>query len=140
MTTKQIARQLQRIASDDDFVASSAELVDAWRDASLGIESVEPILRFMEGHPEVDYGIPGPLVHFVEEFFERGYEEKLIESIQRKPTAATVWMLNRVINGTQDETAREQLYATMKEAAAHPEADNDTVELIGTFLEDSEED
>lgn len=63
-------------------------------------EAVEPILRFMEGHPDIEYGTPGYLVHFVEHF--PAYEEKLMASIERQPTPHTEWMLNRVINGERD--------------------------------------
>ena len=86
MTSKKIFEQLEAIASADDFAPSAAELTEAWSNADMGFESVEPILLFMEKHPTLDYGMPGPLVHFLEEFYRKGYEEKLIESVSRKPT------------------------------------------------------
>lgn len=66
---------------------------------NVGIEAVEPLLKLMERHPLVDFGVPGAIVHFVERFYKKGYEELLVESIKRKPTMHTVWMLNRIING-----------------------------------------
>ena len=96
MTSKEISEQLEAIASADDVVSSTAKLTDAWSAANVGFESVEPILHFMEEHPELEYGMPGPLVHFIEEFYLNGYEERLIESVGRRPTMLTVWMLNRV--------------------------------------------
>ena len=62
------------------------------------LEAVESILELMEQNPNIDFGSPGPLVHFVEQFYGKGYEEKLVQSIQRLPTTHTVWMLNRIIN------------------------------------------
>src|SRR5262245_37116403 len=100
MTSKTITEQLESIASATNFASSAAELTEAWSTADAGFESVEPILQFMEVHPTQDYGMPGPLVHFVEEFYTKGYEDKLIESVSRNPTMMTVWMLNRVLNGT----------------------------------------
>jgi hypothetical protein len=66
MTSESISEQLEGIASAEDFPSSSAELTEAWSYADVGIESVEPILRFMEEHPGLDYGMPGALVHFIE--------------------------------------------------------------------------
>src|SRR5262245_50050012 len=135
MTIKDITGELEGIASTDDFPTSSGELTDAWSASDVGIESVEPILRFMEEHPALDYGMPGPLAHFVEEFYLRGYEERLIESVSRKPTPLTVWMLNRVINGTQESATKAALVATMRQAANHPNADQQTLERVKGFLE-----
>jgi hypothetical protein len=86
---------------------------------------VEPILRFMESNPSLDFGMPGPLVHFVESFFRRGYEQKLVDSVRRRPTSHTVWMLNRVINGTTSVEERQGLIEAMKEASTNPLADID---------------
>ena len=64
------------------------------------LDSVQPLLRLMERHPLTDFGSPGPIVHFVERFYKKGYEEELLLSLKRMPTLHTVWMLNRLINGT----------------------------------------
>lgn len=135
MTNKEISEQLLKIVSADDFASSSAKLTESWSAAHVGIESVEPILEFMEAHPHLDYGMPGALVHFVEEFDEDGYVERLTNSINRKPTMLTVWMLNRVINGTQEPATKMILASTMRNAAANPRADKKTVEEINHFLE-----
>jgi hypothetical protein len=134
MTSKAISEQLEAIASADDVVSSTAELTEAWSAANVGVESVEPILRFMEEHPTLDYGMPGPLVHFIEEFYLKGYEEKLIESVGRKPTMMTVWMLNRVLNGTEP-AKRLPLVQAMKQAATNPKTDKATLERVQGFLE-----
>ena len=68
---------------------------------SDGVRTVEPILRFMENHPDVDYGTPGPLVHFVETF--PNYEEKLIGSVERQPTPNTLGMFNRAFNSKRND-------------------------------------
>ena len=59
---------------------------------------IEWILHFMEENPKIDYGMPGPLVHFMEKKYKKGYEKLLLESIKRKPTEHTVWMLNEKSN------------------------------------------
>ena len=48
--------------------------------------------------PSVDFGMPGELVHFVEQFYKNGYEELLIASVSEKPTPHNIWMLHRCYN------------------------------------------
>jgi|SRR5579883_911773 len=106
MTSEEITSQLEAIADSDHFVADSYELTDAWSAAHGGLETVEPILRFMESHPSIEYGMPGPLVHYMEDFYHKGYEQKLVESVERKPTSHTVWILNRLINDAKNTAVR----------------------------------
>ena len=91
------------------------------------MELVTPILQIMERHPLDDFGVPGAMVHFVEQFFGHGYEEKLVESLKRRPASHTVWMLNRIINGSEniqeymellkDIAGREDLEPEIRERA-----------------------
>jgi hypothetical protein len=134
MITKDIAEQLERIASVSDFAVRSAQVVDEWSRRGTGPEAVEPILRFIEEHPTVDFGMPGALVHFLERFYGKGYEEKLIESIHRRPTAHNLWMLNRVINGTKAPEARRLFISAMKEARLNPLADEGAIQRAEHFL------
>lgn len=43
------------------------------------------------------------IVHFVETFYKKGYEQLLIASVKRRPAMHTVWMLNRVKNGEENQ-------------------------------------
>src|SRR5260221_9759822 len=126
MTLKEITDQLEHIASTEDFPGDSAKLADAWVSAGAGVESVEPILRFIEEHPYIEFGTPGALVHFMEKFYGRGYERELVESVKRRPTLSTVWMLNRVINGTKAPEAKRLLVSTLEQAMLNPLADHNT--------------
>ncbi len=99
------------------------------------MESVDPIFEFMEAFPDLHSGMPGALVHFVEEFYQKGYEERLIKSINRKPTKLTILMLNRVINGTYDPKTKGELISIMRQAAINPKSDRTTLERINGFLE-----
>jgi hypothetical protein len=89
MTSQEIKKQLDGKISGDGFAVLSYELTDAWSAANVGLEAVEPILQFMEDHEELDYGMPGPLSHFIEKFYRKGYEPKLLQSVKRKPTEHT---------------------------------------------------
>jgi hypothetical protein len=116
MTPGEIFHQLESITDAEDFAAKSTDVVNYWESSSIGFEAVEPILQFMEKHPSIEFGAPGALVHFVEKFYRKGYEEKLLESISRKPIQHTVWMLNRLINGTKDADEKLRLVRVMEQA------------------------
>jgi hypothetical protein len=138
MTAEQVGQQLAQIATaGDDFLHRSLDLVESWEQGGVSVEAVEPILRFMEEHPDIDYGVPGSLVHFVERFHKKGYERRLVESISRKPTCHTVWMLNRLINGSEgDELVR--YVELMESVKQHPLADPEIVEQVDDFLKNED--
>ena len=130
--TQQLA---DAIAPGDKPDEHFARLCDSWTTAGAGFETVEPILRFMEDNASLDFGAPGPLVHFIERFHGEAYEALLLESVARRPTGHTVWMLNRVINGTKRPAARERLVRAMEQARTHPRADTGAVETATRCLE-----
>jgi hypothetical protein len=136
MTTAEIISQLENIASAEDFEWQSSQLVNSWSAQGVGIEIVEPILRFMEKNSGIEYGIPGHLVSFLEQFYKKGYEQLLLESIKRKPTAQTLLMLNRLIMGTKDTDARRCLTILMDQSRFNPQADDAAIEWANEFLEE----
>ena len=134
MNAADAKRQLQEIADvGDDFEWQSGQLTAKWKDDPNGCEAVEPILQFMENHPEVDYGTPGPLVFFVEAF--SCYERKLIKSIQRKPTPNTVGMLNRVINSKSDPQQRRTVISVLEGVVENVAADAMTRSRASYYLD-----
>jgi hypothetical protein len=134
MNATDATRQLEEIANaGDDFAWQSGQLTEKWEADPNAFEAVEPILRFMENHREVDYGAPGPLVHFVETF--PNYEPKVVESVERRPTPHTVWMLNRIINGTRDIQKREALISVLEQVIKNPAADSMTRDSASELLE-----
>jgi hypothetical protein len=140
MANDEIARQLESLPRDEHFESHSYQMVQRWLAADIGSDAVEPVLRFMEEHPELDYGSPGPLVSFIERSFRadgterRLYEEAVLESVQRHPTGHTVWLLNRIINVTEHPEAKSRLLDAMKKAAEHPKADTFARAEIAEFL------
>lgn len=58
-------------------------------------ELVAPILEIIESNPDIDFGTPGDLVHFVEKFYKKEYEELLLKSVRKNPTMHNIWMLHR---------------------------------------------
>jgi hypothetical protein len=131
MDAENLSERLAAAVNESDVcVACEAILAGAVPNVSL----VRAILEFMETHPDVDLGAPGPLVHFVEQLYERGYEPELLASLRRRPVPHTIWMLHRIINGTRDARLREQYWASIAEAGKHPAADNDVRSICARLL------
>jgi hypothetical protein len=134
MNTNAVTESLSRIAASENFVAEAYKLTQLWESDPEGANAIDPILKFIEMNTTIDLGAPGPLVHFVERFYRSGYEEKLLQSLTRKPVVHTVNMLNRIINGTKDLTSRRRLIDVMRIAVQHPLADRETTETGGSYL------
>lgn len=133
MEAAYISEILAGLLSEDDLADRGYEIVDTWENAAAGPEAVAPVLRFMEAHADWDLGSPGPLVHFVERFLGRGYEDELVASIERTPTPHTSWMLNRLINGELDPQRKARLLGVMEASASAPNATPAVVDLAREF-------
>lgn len=95
-------------------------------------QAAPAIFRFFEIHSDKDLGSPGPLVHFLEE--ESDYLIELEQSVLRKPTDLTVWMINRIMNGVEPKD-REHWLAILAKVINHPEADAESIESAKEFIE-----
>lgn len=93
----------------DDFEETQENCMFQIEKADLGIDAVEPLLLFMERHPLSDFGIPGAIVHYVEQFYKNGYEDLLVASVVRRPTLHTVWMINRIKNAGENADKYEKI-------------------------------
>ena len=98
MTKEQIIGALKAAAKPYEEYYIDDEVVDAINTYSNPYELVEPILEIIADNPSVDFGMPGELVHFVEQVYKNGYEELLIASVSEKPTPHNIWMLHRCYN------------------------------------------
>ncbi|MBK8503218.1 MAG: hypothetical protein IPL46_13965 [Saprospiraceae bacterium] len=103
---------------ENDNVDFLYELTDELLINSDASEAIKSLFLFLEKYPRVDFGSPGPIVHTLEKFRDQ-YEPELFESLKRKPTLLTIWMLNRIINGTNNERTRDILIAKMREILDH---------------------
>ena len=70
----------------EDFETVMMDCMEEIEENYNQLDSVQPLLRLMERHPLTDFGSPGPIVHFVERFYKKGYEEELLLSLKRIPT------------------------------------------------------
>lgn len=95
LTRDEILVALQDAITEDQEFELADEIVDAMEAYPQPFDLVDPVLDFISKHPEVDFGAPGELVHFVERFYHQGYEDLLMEVVGKKPTLHNIWMLHR---------------------------------------------
>ena len=98
MTKEQIIVGLKNAAKPYEEYYIEDDLIDAINQYPEPFELVEPILEIIATNPLVDFGMPGDLVHFVEQFYKHGYEELLISSVRKNPTPHNIWMVHRCYN------------------------------------------
>ena len=134
MTTQELTTRLRNAISGGDLITEAEELVDDLQMEGCGLAEVKCIVGIMEEHPQIDFGAPGPLVHWLERFYKQGYENLLLDSVCRQPTSHTVWMLNRIINGTKNNEERVKFVKALKEASEHHKADDATRKVALRFL------
>ena len=125
--------RLEENVGSDDFYEISHAIVQEIETSKTPFVFVEPILNLIENNPKTDFGLPGPLVHFVEKFYKDGYEELLIASAKRHPTSHNVWMINRIINGS-DSIQREKYVQVLKEIADRDDINIEIKEQITFYL------
>ena len=83
--------------------------------------AIPALFAVIERMPVTELGTPGPLVHTLERL--RGhYEHELVESVKRQPANLSVWMVNRILNGTRDSQQRQIYLDLLRIAAEHPSA------------------
>jgi hypothetical protein len=124
--------KLEKSIMKDDFIDFTYDIVEKIEEREDAFEAIQPIFKLMEKYPNVNFGSPGPLVHFVEKFYKNGYEEKLVESLKRQPTQHTVWMLNRVINGSQGDR-KAYFINVLDSIIAFPNLDEEILSLASHF-------
>ena len=98
-----IIKKIEDNINCDDFEIVMIDCIEDIKRNHNQLASVKPLLQLMERNPLIHFGDPGAIVHFVETFYKKGYEEELVNSIKRKPTLHTIWMLNRIINGADNK-------------------------------------
>ena len=115
----EIKKEIEIIDTIDDSNISDLDALcediielnnEGWDTAIL----MDPLLRILEKNSDFDFGMPGQIVHTLEKYYKKGLEEELFKSLNRKPTFYTLWMLNRIINGTSDTKEKEGYMEMLK--------------------------
>ncbi|MBF1508859.1 hypothetical protein [Prevotella pallens] len=116
---EKIKKEIEIIDTVDDSNISDLDALcediielnnEGWDTAIL----MDPLFRILEENSDFDFGMPGQIVHALEKHYKKGLEEELFKSLNRKPTFYTLWMLNRIINGTSDTKEKESYMEMLK--------------------------
>ena len=107
LTRDEILVALQDAITEYQEFELADEIMDVMELYDQPFDLVAPILEFISEHPEVDFGSPGELVHFVERFYHQGYEDLLMEVVGKKPTLHNIWMLHRCCNDNDPNLVRQ---------------------------------
>lgn len=100
---------------------------------SNSFEYVERIFELIENNPNLYFGNPGPIVHFMELYYKKGYEDLLLKSVNKCPTMQTIFMMSRVINDPKLEE-REKYINTLKTLLQKNCIDKEIKEEIESIL------
>ena len=115
----EIKKEIEIIDTVDDSNINDLDLLcediielnnEGWDTAIL----IDPLFRILEKNSDFDFGMPGQIVHALEKHYKKGLEQELFKSLNRKPTFYTLWMLNRIINGTSDTKEKESYMEMLK--------------------------
>ena len=98
MTKEEIIKALESGITSWGMYEINWDAMDAMEKSDDPFAYVKPILDIIGTHPDIDFGTPGMLVHYVEQFSGKGYEELLIDSVRKNPTPHNIWMVHRCYN------------------------------------------
>jgi hypothetical protein len=136
---EEIAADLEALESQDfdgtrarfDGMDRLSQLCEELR-AIEDVQACAPVLfRTMERLGETELGSPGPLVHTLETW-RGGYERFLAESVSRKPTYLSVWMVNRLLNARPSDA--EAWLDLLRSVAHDPAASDEARSAASDFL------
>ena len=123
--------RLESLIGSDDFEFESVEIIEKLKAEGAGLESVGKLFEIIERHPLDDFGIPGEVAYFIEDFYP-DYLPIMIDSINRTPTLHTVWMLNRCINASDN---KDKLLSILKRVADDTTVESEIRDSAASFFE-----
>ena len=135
MTLEDIVSGLRALKADDfaDGMPDALyELTDAVKALQSPEAAIPDLFLLMERLYDCDLGSPGPIVHTLESL---DYESELVASIRRRPTALTVWMVNRSLNSSLPPERRQFYLDLFAHVLKHPDADDVARDLANDFIE-----
>lgn len=125
--------ELEKAILGEDFIETS-ELLEKIYNSGSGKKYVEFLINFMSDNPDVDYGMPGPVVHFIEKYPIDYYVVFLLKSIEKRPNDTLLWMLNRITN-VADKKTKNKYIEIFRNVIARKDIDGITREAAIDFYE-----
>ncbi|MEI3321417.1 MAG: hypothetical protein V8R92_00525 [Eubacterium sp.] len=105
-------KKLVEAILDEDFDKTFNILQEIYNNDN-GSTYVEFLIIFIMDNPDIDYGMPGPIVHFIEKYPIDYYISLLLKTIEQKPNDTLLWMLNRITN-VSDGSKKEKYIEIFK--------------------------
>ncbi|HKD26342.1 MAG TPA: hypothetical protein VKC66_10615 [Xanthobacteraceae bacterium] len=118
---------------DADNLARVVEIFTGFRSIRQRARGMPAIFSLLERFPDGEFGSPGPLVEEFEAIPD--YLPLLRDSLRRRPTHLTVWMVNRLLNTKLSNDHREAWLSELRAAFEHPLASEPTRKLAEEFLD-----
>jgi hypothetical protein len=113
---------LQLLDPDRDDFGASVDGLIVRLDTSDVHGCIDRVFEFFEAHPVADLGVPGSLVHFVEQFYPE-YKARLLFSLRKTPSLSGVWMANRILNAELGNSDRARFLASLEGVVLDPAED-----------------
>lgn len=122
-----------------DFMPIAEKIIKRLEALPNSIEALPLIFKLIEQNEDIDYGLgaPGDIGHFLESFYNKGYEKYLLDSITRKPSSYSVFLLQRIIRD-DNNNHRTKYISLLRNLALDKNLDEELREEIMATLSDFE--
>lgn len=127
-----IIAELQVFDTKGDYIVRLGRLTDEVMASGEPEKALGAMLGILERYPEEELGMPGPLVHTIEQCI--GYEEELLASIERQPGVLSVWILYRLVREEREVRYLEAMRAVLKNPRAGEQVREDVEILLTQFI------
>jgi hypothetical protein len=140
MTSDELKEQLYEIACSEDGSLQCDSLCTELIESDAGLETVDAILDYLGSFDDESlccgggYKAKESLMHFVERFSGRGYEQLLIESVEQRPRLLTIHMVGRAIRRERRTDFRNRLFDVLDQIASSFFVDDHVRECAGRTL------
>jgi hypothetical protein len=110
MKSLEIIERLNKIPqSESDLVGPLYEALDDVKNIDDPRTFFPLAFKYMRERPTADFGVPGPLSHFIEDYFP-DYVDDLAESLKIMPTEPTLFLARRIFNA-RAKANKESIHA-----------------------------
>lgn len=135
---EKIMQKLEKNKGQANYSLTCETIVSEIQELPSPASAIKSLLLFMCQNPNLNYGMPGAFIRFIESFPEDVYVDDLIQTIEQHPTEHNTWMLLRIMN-TWSSPRQNEYIAIMKRVLSHPNINEGLLETLKEDLEDFEE-
>jgi hypothetical protein len=119
-------------ATEPDSLQRLNTILEGLEEMPDNLRAAHSLFRLLERHSGAELGSPGPIVHSLETIAPRS--RLLAESLMRKPTTYTIWMVGRILNSKQSQLERDFWLLQLKNVQSHPHSSPHDRDRAGEIL------